>query len=86
MNLVKKFVEAHKSKIVIGSVVVGGVLIYILTRKRSNNGRTQIWVKTPNFKTLEEAVEQFKEFQETNKTVAMFWENDIYSVLDLEAK
>ena len=53
----------------------------VVTKSISNNSKNDYDV--PSF---EAAIDKFKEYQETNDTVAMFWENETYSVLDLEPK
>jgi hypothetical protein len=86
MKRVKEFIKRYKGKIIIGCVVVGGILVCVITKRRRDNEGANELIKTWVFTELDGAIEQFKDFQKTNKTVGMFWENDTYSVLDLEAK
>lgn len=88
MKKIKEFISKNKTKIiVVGSIIVGGVLIYVLINKKTGAVEQvfeQCDCKANIFDSLDKAVEQFKTFQETNKTVALFYENNMYSVLDLE--
>jgi len=92
MKKIKEFIKENKSLIIgVGVAVVGGLVIYKLTKshiKLQNEGMTILKVLSqetplPTIDTLPEAVEIFKEYQKTSNMVSLFFENDMYSVVDL---
>jgi hypothetical protein len=95
MRKVKQFINKNKEVFIgITCVIIGGVLGHIITKNKqqddtkiSNREYVDIdLLDFPIVDTLDEAVDQFKEYQETNKSVAMFWENNKYAVMDLDQK
>lgn len=98
---IKEFAKENKSKIInVVCIVVGGLFVYGFTRPSKNTEdifESNITISKSisnavakdtdyNFKTFDEAVNQFKEYQKTNNTVTMFFEDDNYQVFELEQK
>ena len=92
MKKVKAFIKENKVLIIgVGVAVVGGIVVYKLTKSHIKlNKEAAIIVKAlsqeptfPTVTTLTEAVDIFKEYQETSNQIALFWEKDNYSILNL---
>ena len=45
-----------------------------------------VYCGSKGYDSLDDAIEQFKEYQKTNKVVELYWEDDTYAVLDLQLK
>lgn len=91
---IKDFINKNKG-LIIGTtcMVIGGVLGYTIKKEKVeviDSGIKNVLLPDeppfPILDTLDEAIDQFKEYQETNKSIAIFWENDKYAVMDLEKK
>lgn len=94
MNKIKTFIKENKALVIgVGVAVVGGVIIYKLTKSKvtvpkhtvaslmeANSAYT-----LPTVDNLAEAVETFIEYENVSDTVALFFENGRYSVLNLDA-
>ena len=96
MKKIKEFIKENKVLIIgVGVAVVGGLVVYKLTKvniasKIKHLEEGQAIVKAfssdttfPIVDTLTEAVDIFKEYQESSNTVSLFFENNRYSVIDL---
>jgi hypothetical protein len=95
MKKIKEFISKNRQVFIgVTCVIIGGVLGHIVTKNKqqdstkiSNREYVDIdLLKFPTFDTSEEAFNKFWDYQETSKSVAMFYENDEYSVIDLEEK
>jgi len=94
MKKIKEFIKENKVLIIgVGVAVVGGVIIYKLTKGKVKAPKHTIAslmnansvYTLPTVDNLAEAVETFIEYEHVSDTVALFWENGRYSVLNLDA-
>jgi predicted negative regulator of RcsB-dependent stress response len=92
MNKIKGFINKNKVAIVgVVCILVGGALGYSVKKNKQEAEREVYFEATvpPSYPTMDnmnDAVSQFKEYQERNNAVGLFWENDSYSVMGLEHK
>lgn len=81
----KEIWRKHKGAIIVGTIVVSGTVIYLLTKKGGIKTPDLSWMEISEdekFSTLESAIEKFKEMEKLGD-VALFSERGTYVVLDV---